>query len=108
MEENELQNIVYRATCAHFEWLESKCLYSGNGHHLAQKVCEKVWDRYVIEKPHLLETRKLEEITNKLNKLHTGISVFFTSGAVKPDKELLKSVNVTIEKTIKELKELQK
>lgn len=108
MEENELKNIVYKATCPHFEWLESKHLYSGNGHHLAQKVCNLVWDNYKKERQYLEENREIEKIANKLYKLNAGISLFFVTGAVKPDKQFMESINVTIGNIIKELRECQK
>lgn len=108
MQENELTNLVYKASCPHFEWLECKGLYSGNGHHLAQKVCKQVWDRYVIERPHLLETRELKEITEDLYNLNANISLLYATKLKKPTNEDMTEINKQLGEIIKRLKELQK
>ena len=46
MKEIEVKNLVYQATFALFEHLEHNKRYQGNGHHLAQRVCELVWLKY--------------------------------------------------------------
>jgi len=40
MERNEFQNKVYSAMIEHLEMLEYQGTYRGNGHHLAQRLCE--------------------------------------------------------------------
>lgn len=108
MEENELKNIVYKATCPHFEWLESKHFYNGNGHHLAQKVCNLVWDNYVKEKPHLKENEEIEEIADKLYGINAIISALFITEQRVPTIDNMIMINEKLGKIIKDLRELSK
>ncbi len=46
MDKNEFQNKAYNAMIEHLEMLEFQGKYKGNGHHLAQRLCEMLWSEF--------------------------------------------------------------
>lgn len=46
MDKTEFQNKSYRAIIGELERLEIQGAYKGNGHHLAQRLCDKLWDEF--------------------------------------------------------------
>jgi len=46
IEKNEFQNKTYKAIIAELERLEIQGIYKGNGHHLAQRLCEMLWSEF--------------------------------------------------------------
>lgn len=46
MEQNVFKNKTYKAIIGELEKREFSGQYKGNGHHLAQKLCDLLWEEF--------------------------------------------------------------
>lgn len=91
MEQNELENEIYASIIGECEQLEASKVYTGNGHHLAQRLTAKILQSLTARKGRSTFelAKKLFEIQHSADKVKGKIIVYKEEDILKLLYELI-------------------